>query len=206
LQCQSNDNQISPFAERAALGIKYGIAVIPLGEISKATIPAGPGSTSATLDPDQIPQWSAMWPNANCGFVAQAKLGGKLIIDIDSKEALRKLVNDTGRRLPQTLKVKSGSPDAVGHAYFNQTEESLRRLRNLKVEKDGHELLSCRFNNQYCVGPLSIYEGKGVERINRGALYEVVDASPCADMSSWLIDWLLAQVEEGKITGTGKVR
>lgn len=176
------------FLDRAKIALHYGIPVVPALPRQKATII---GSKEATTNLAVIEKWNQDNPNYNSCLVAQAKIGGVWILDCDSPEVKQQIEKDTGKKLPETFAVSSSS---AGHRYFRQNEESLKRLRNFSVHRGDKEFFSVRFDNMYCVGPLSIHPS--------GAIYKVVRDVEPVEAPSWLIDWLLAQAEENKLPVT----
>lgn len=172
------------FLDRAKVALRYGIPVVPALPKAKATII---GSKEATTDAATIENWDKQNSDYNSALVAQAKIGGIWILDCDSPEVREQIEKATGKKLPDTFTVQSAS---AGHRYFRQNEESLKRLKNFSGKKDGKEFFSVRFDNMYCVGPLSIHPS--------GAIYKVVRDAVPVEAPSWLIDWLVAQMGEEK--------
>ena len=125
-------------------------------------------------------------PDYNCGFVAQSVLGGVWILDCDSPEVAKEFEKATGQPFPRTFAVQSSSG---GHRYFRQNQASLARLRNFSVTRNGKEFFSVRWDNQYCVGPLSIHE-------DTGQIYKIVSDVDPIEAPDFVIDWLLAQADE----------
>ena len=139
------------FLDRATEGIRHRIPVVPLLPRSKKTYV---GAKAATLDSNAIIAWNKENTDYNCGFVAQAVPGGVWILDCDSPEVAKKFEKAAGQPFPRTFAVQSSSG---GHRYFRQDQASLTRLRNFSVSRNGKEFFSVRWDNQYCVGPLSIH-------------------------------------------------
>ncbi len=179
------------FLDRAKIALHYGIPVVPALPRQKATII---GSKEATTDLSTIEKWNQDNPNYNSCLVAQEKIGGVWILDCDSREVKEQIEKETGKKLPDTFSVQSSS---AGHRYFRQNEESLKRLRNFSVHRGDKEFFSVRFDNMYCVGPLSVHPS--------GAIYKVVKDVEPVEAPSWLLDWLLAQGEETKLPVTASL-
>jgi hypothetical protein len=176
------------FLDRAKVALRYGIPVVPALPRQKATII---GSKEATTDLSTIEKWNQAEPNYNSCLITQAKINGIWILDCDSPEVREQIEKDTGKKLPDTFSVSSSS---AGHRYFRQNEESLKRLRNFSVHRAGKEFFSVRWDNMYCVGPLSVHTS--------GAIYKLVRDVEPIEAPSWLLDWLLAQGEEKKLPVT----
>lgn len=179
------------FLDRAKIALRYGIPVVPALPRQKKTVI---GSKEATTDLATIEQWNQIEPNYNSCLVAQAKIGAVWILDCDSPEVREQIEKDTGKKLPDTFTVSSSS---AGHRYFRQNEESLKRLRNFSVHHGEKEFFSVRFDNMYCVGPLSVHPS--------GAIYKVVRDVEPVEAPSWLLHWLLAQGEEKKLPVTASL-
>src|SRR5579863_1178622 len=71
------------FRDRASIGLKYGIPVIPLR--GKAPFLSG-WQNAATTDPAQIEKWNGQFPDANCGLVAKAQPAGFWCLEVDSPD------------------------------------------------------------------------------------------------------------------------
>jgi hypothetical protein len=170
---------MNTFLDRAAEGLKHHIPVIPALPRDKKTVI---GAKAATTDPTIVGQWNAENPDANSALVAQAKVGGVWILDCDSSEVREQFEKDTGKPFPDTFAVRSSKG---GHRYFRQNEESLTRLKNFSILRDGKEFFSVRWDNQYCIGSLSVHPS--------GAIYTTVSDIDPVEAPASLIDWLLEQ-------------
>jgi len=176
------------FLDRVAEGLKHYIPVIPTLPRDKKTVV---GAKAATLDPTVVGRWNEDGPDSNSGLVAQAKSGGVWILDCDSSEVREQFEKDTGRAFPDTFSVRSSKG---GHRYFRQNEESLKRLKNFSVHRgDKGEFFSVRWDNEYCVGPLSVHPS--------GVIYTTVSDIDPVEAPSFVIDWVLQQDEKYNHTG-----
>ena len=106
------------YADLALPLARRGIPTVPLRPKSKvAFIPDW--AEKATTDTTQIMIWDAQHPSANCGSVAQAKIGGVWFFEYDSLDVAKRLFAETGQKLPSTFRVQS-SPGR-GHFYWKQS-------------------------------------------------------------------------------------
>lgn len=106
------------------------------------------------------------WQNQNCYSYNEEKLkdhlknggnygviggyGNLIIIDADSKE-----INEIAEKLPETLTIKTGSPEEYKKHYFFITEKEMKPIR-LSKEKVG-DLGDIRSVGQYVVAPNSTH-------------------------------------------------
>lgn len=159
-----------------------GIPTIPLRPKSKiAFIPDW--AEKATVDPRQIAIWDTQYPNANCGSVAQAKLGGVWFFEFDSLDVAKRLFIDTGQKLPSTFRVQS-SP-GKGHFYWRQTAASIA-VGNLSQAYVRGGDWSARINNQYCVAPGSHHPLTGMP-------YAITCDAEIAEAPNWFVEWCVSQ-------------
>jgi len=170
------------FLDRALPMIKRNVPVIPLAEKTKIPFLTG-WENLATTDENQIRQWAAAYPTANCGCVARAELGGIWLFEVDSKEVLERMAA-AGVSEPETFKVRSREDRY--HFYFRNNHDSLTRLENIPqgfvIGKD----FSVRADNEQCASPLSIHPVTGRP-------YEIMADVPIAEAPPQLITWLLTQ-------------
>jgi len=138
----------------------------------------------ATADLQLLKELSFTYPNSNSASVAQAKIGGIWIWEVDSADVIPRMERETGQTLPQTFKVRSRP--GRGHLYFRQTPASIA-MGNLSQTYVVGQDWSARVNNMYCVAPNSIHPDtlKPYEALNWG--------TPIAEAPDWLVAWLLSQ-------------
>jgi putative DNA primase/helicase len=153
--------------------IERGIKVIPVqpGE-KRCLLPNWP--QAATTNPAQIEVWNAENPHYNVGAVGTPDTIA--IFDCDVVGLRESIENETGKKFPATLIVKSAGKGAE-HIYFKQTARS-RALGN----RSSMGLYDLQSNNKYVVGAGS--------KLSNGREYTVVDGSPIADFPDWLFDWV----------------
>lgn len=169
------------FRDRAAVGLKYGIPVIPLR--GKAPFLAG-WQNAATTEPAQIEQWNTQFPDANCGMVARAEDGGFWCLEVDSPEVAKRYKQATGLDLPgDTLIVQSRL--GRGHRWFRHTAES-RAMGNLSQNDVRGKDFSVRAHNEQAVAPKSIHPDSRLE-------YRLIRDVEPREAPSELISWLISQ-------------
>jgi Bifunctional DNA primase/polymerase, N-terminal len=122
----------------------------PSGPQAKSPLTAH-GHLDATMDPDQIKQWWARWPDAMIGAAVPDSC---IVIDVDPRNGgnLADLEALTGP-LPATLTAWSGRNDGGRHLYFQRPYGPLTSTRlpagiDLKVRG-------------YCIVPPSIHPATG---------------------------------------------
>jgi hypothetical protein len=103
---------------------------------------------------------------ANYGIIGG--FGNLVLIDVDSEE-----INEKCKLLPDTFKVKTGSPEEYKNHYFFISDEPLNPIR-LSKEKVG-DIGDIRSTGQYVVAPNSIHP--------KGNPYKVVDDLPISKIS-----------------------
>lgn len=163
------------------------IPVIPLRECSKIAF-LDEWEQKATIDAGQIDEWDKEFPNANCASVALAKEGGFWFLELDSKEAIKRINDETGMKFPTTFVVRS-SPER-GHFYFQQTPASMA-MGNIAQGFVKHSDWSARIDRQYVVSPGSIHP-KTLRP------YEICSTAPIIKAPQWLLDWCNSQRVEKK--------
>ncbi len=137
----------------------------------------------ATTDVAALEQWNAKTPDANCGAVAQARIGGVWFLEIDDPSVVDRIEAETGQKIPRTYRVRSRP--GRGHFYWKQTAESIA-MDNIAQSKVKHGDFSVRVNNEYVVAANSTHPISGEP-------YTVVSDAPIIECPSWLIDWVKAQ-------------
>jgi len=137
----------------------------------------------ATTDLTKLTEWDAETPDANCGVVAIAKIGGIWLFEIDSPDVLARIEAETGQKIPMTYRVRSRP--GRGHFYWKQTPESIA-MGNISQSYVKHGDFSVRVNNEYVVAAGSTHPISGLP-------YEMVCNQPIIEAPVWLIDWIKAQ-------------
>jgi hypothetical protein len=148
----------------------------------------------ATTDVAVLEQWNAKTPDANCGAVAQARIGGVWFLEQDTpppgvKSVTERIEEETGQKIPLTFRVRSrkGENGAAGrgHYYWKQTAESIA-VGNVTQDYVKHGDFSVRVNNEYVVAAGSIHPLSGEP-------YEMVCSQPIIECPLWLIEWIKKQ-------------
>jgi hypothetical protein len=170
--------------------IDRGIPVIPLRPRTKIAFLDG-WQDLASTDPSQIEQWSELYPQANCGAVAQAKPGRVWFFEVDKPEVLEQYKKDTGQKPPQTFRVRSRP--GRGHFYFLQNAASIA-LGNIAQNFVKGEGFSVRMDREYVVSAGSIHPISGKP-------YEIVLDLPLIEADDVTINWLRAQKLDQKSAG-----
>ena len=174
------------FLERALYTASKGVPVIRLGPRSKAAVDAG-FPELATTNFETLQQWNQISPEANCGAVAHARIGGYWMFEVDSSEALDRLEKETGQTIPNTYRVRSRP--GRGHYYWKQTAASIA-MGNLSqgFVKGGD--WSARVDNQYVVAAYSINPHSQKE-------YTPLCEDPIVEAPDWLVAWCISQKTSG---------
>lgn len=169
---------MATFAELAIPLAQRGIPVIPVLPLSKRGF-LDDQFRRATTEISQIAQWNRENPEYNVGCVGKPE--GIVVLDCDIPGLKNRIENETGRRFPATLTVRSAGK-GCDHLYFRQTDVS-RDLGNQKCA----DLFDLQSVDKYVVGPGS--------RLDNGKTYDVTDDSPIADFPAWLENWILANAD-----------
>jgi len=167
------------FKDLATPLIARGIPAIRLRPRMKAPFDSDWPSL-ATTDPAKI---AAMDGDFNCGAVAQAKIGGFWILEIDKPEVGAQIEEQTNRRVPKTYRVRS-SPGR-GHFYWKQTEKSIQ-MGNIGQQGVIGASWSARVDREFVVAAGSLHPTTGLP-------YEVVSTADIVEAPDWLIDWCISQ-------------
>ena len=175
------------FREIALPLIQRGIPVIPLKPKTKAAFLSS-WEKLATTDPAQIQAWDAQYPEANAGSVAKAEIGGFWFLELDRPEAGQRIEAETGKRVPNTFRVRS-SPGR-GHLYWKQNAASLA-MGNIAQNFVKYEDWSARVGDEYVVSPGSWHPTSGRQ-------YEIASTSEIIEAPDWLIQWLISQKVDKK--------
>src|SRR6266478_8096973 len=180
---QKSEGEIpTDFENRACPLIARGVPVIPLRPKTKIAF-IKTWENVASVDPEQIKTWAKEHRDANVASVAKAQPGGVWFFDADRAGLVSKIESETGQKIPSTFMVRS-RPGA-GHYYFRQNAASIAMGNRQKSDKQG-ELFSCRVDDRYVVGPLSVHP-------DTNRLYEVINDAPIVEAPQWLIDWCVQQ-------------
>jgi hypothetical protein len=182
---------LSNFEKRAALLVERGIVTVPVVVGDKACKMTG-WQELATTDGGQVKAWGQQYPEANTAAVAKSQLGGKLFLEFDHPKSRGHFENETELKVKDIVTMKVRSRKNRGYLVFNHTADSIAigKFLNTKpkntemgIDEEG-EFLSIRAHNAYMVGPGSI--------VNDGFHpdpYEIVDASPIADVPTALLEY-----------------
>ncbi len=180
--------QITTPLEGALSLVVRGVPQIPLGKRTKVTsLPAW--QHNATTDPSQLFVWDKEVPERNYGSVAQAKIGGFWMFEVDSPNVAERIEKETGHKLfdIQTLLVRSRV--GRGHLYFKQTAASIA-MGNITQNVAGRDW-SARVDREYVVSPLSWHPTSGQQ-------YMPLRDVNITEAPDWLIQWLLSQKTKAK--------
>jgi hypothetical protein len=177
----SKPSRVHSFKEIAMPLAERGIKVIPVYPLSKRGV-LEDQFKHATTSIEQIEIWNAENPNYNVGCVGTPDTIA--VLDCDAKGLLKRIEQETGRKVPDTLIVRSAGKGCA-HIYFHQTDAS-RELGNKKAAGQ-FDLQSV---DRYVVGPGS--------RLENGRTYEVVKDGPIADFPDWLATWIIAHADADK--------
>ena len=181
------------FLERAKQTINKGVPVIRLQPHSKRAMDDN-WPTLATRDLATLEKWNQETPNANCGAVALAELGGTFFFEVDSPEVIKRIESETNQKIPPH--VSGQFAPGQRSCYFRQSKKSLA-LGNVAQGYVRGGDFSVRVDNQYVVvASFSLHP-------ITGAPYEVVSDCEIAEAPDWLIDWIRNQKLGAK--GSGEV-
>jgi hypothetical protein len=173
------------FLERAQHTALKGVPVIRLRPNSKAAMD-DKWPELATTDVDTLTRWNQEYPDANCGAVAQARLGGYLFLELDSTDAYERIERETGQKFPATYLVRSRP--GRGHFYFQQTQRSID-AGNISQSYVRQGDWSLRSNNAYVVAALSLHP-------HSTDPYAPLNNNPIVLIPDWLLDWCVSQKVE----------
>ena len=170
------------YADLALPLARRGIPTVPLRPKSKVAF-ISDWAEKATTDTTQIMIWDAQHPSANCGSVAQAKIGGVWFFEYDSLDVAKRLFAETGQKLPPTFRVQS-SPGR-GHFYWKQSVASIAAGNISQAYVKGGDW-SARVNSQYCVSPGSFHPTTGLP-------YAITNDVDMVEAPDWFVAWCLSQ-------------
>ena len=173
---------MSFFEDIAIPLIARNLPVIPLRPRSKIAL-LNNWPELATTSIETIREWGERYPDANCAVVAEGKIGGNWILELDNPELTSRIESETGQALPKTFRVRS-SPGR-GHLFFKQTPASLAMNNITQNYVKGNDF-SVRVNREYVVGSGSWHPTSGRQ-------YEVVSEHEIVEAPEWLIEWIIRQ-------------
>lgn len=152
--------------------------------------------TSATTDRATIELWDSRHPGYNGAAVATGKPDGVWFLEVDSPEVLKRIQEDIGHTLPDTLRVRSRP--GRGHFYWKMTPAAAA-MGNISQSYVKYGDWSARVENQYVVAPGSIHP-------NSQQPYVQLRDEPIIAAPDWLIQWLISQkVEKKSAAPTGDI-
>jgi hypothetical protein len=172
----------SPFELRANPMIERNIPVIPLLPRTKIAF-LDHWQERASVDPMQVVEWGELDPDSNAACVAYAKPGGKWFFEVDEPSILKRIENETGKKIPETFTVCSSGEKR--HHYFNQTAASIEMGNQGGKDKDGKESWSARCDNRYVVAPNSIHPDPEIKES-----YTIIKDVPIVEAPQWLVEWV----------------
>src|SRR5229473_1306161 len=114
--------EVTPFMRRALPLIERDVPVIPLRPATKVAF-IKTWESVASIDLEQVKEWSQDYPDANVASVAKAQPGGVWFFDADRAGLVKKIESETGQKIPGTFMVRS-RPGA-GHYYWRQNAASI---------------------------------------------------------------------------------
>jgi Bifunctional DNA primase/polymerase, N-terminal len=172
---------MTPFQQRAKLLLDRNIPVVMVTEGKKNAFETGwQNKLITSLDDARFSNPS--FANCNTGAVAQAKIGGFWILEIDSPEVVAKIETDTGHSLKKVPTLVVCSRENRWHIYFQQNEASIK-MGNIPQK---YGAFSARVNSEYVVGPKS-------HRDDINADYTTGADNKIPVAPDWLIQWLESQ-------------
>src|ERR1700676_1948121 len=171
------------FFEIAKPMAEMGVPQIRIRPDSKAAFDKD-WPSMATTDLARLAELSKEYPDSNAASVAQAKIGGFWVWEVDSPDVLPRMEKETGLQIPPTFKVRSRA--GRGHIYWKHTPASVQ-MGNLSQTYVIGQDFSVRANNMYCVSAGSIHPstGKPYTALNWGV--------PIVEAPDWLVNWLVSQ-------------
>ena len=173
---------MSFFEDIAIPLIARNLPVIPLRPRSKIAL-LNNWPELATTSIETIREWGERYPDANCAVVAEGKIGGNWILELDNPELTSRIESETGQALPKTFRVRS-SPGR-GHLFFKQTPASLAMNNITQNYVKGNDF-SVRVNREYVVGSGSWHptSGRQYEVVSE---HEIVEAPIAASSATFQV-------------------
>lgn len=136
-------------------------------------------ANEATTDWLKIREWAKEGgEEQNCACVA--KFEGYWFLDCDDPTVYAWIERSTGKTIPDTYTVRSGSGiPGKGHLYWQQTAAS-RFMGNIAL----NHKFECKVNNAAVIAAGSIHP-------DTGKFYKIMDNLPIVPAPDWLVDFLL---------------
>ncbi|MGA2422299.1 MAG: bifunctional DNA primase/polymerase, partial [Candidatus Acidiferrum sp.] len=181
------------FFERTKAGAQRNIPCIRLLPSSKMPMDQA-WQEKATTDPQVLARWNAETPDANCGYVGKAELGGVWVLDIDGPAMAQDYERATGKKLTPTFTVSSSKGE---HRYYAHTAGSIGMGNIGQQAGEDDPGYSVRANNEYCVSALSIHPATGKP-------YLITNDVPIAEADPDLVKFLVERKRQ-KSSGTALV-
>ena len=169
------------FLDIAKPMIERGVPVIPLRPKTKIALLTD-WPNKATTDLAVIEKWAEEYPEANGACVAQGKLGGYWMLEVDDAALPSKIESEIGQPI-KTFRVRS-SP-GKGHYYFRHTPSSLA-VGNITQPFVRDRNFSVRMDKEYVVASGSTHPTTGLQ-------YEVVSGHEITEAPEALIEWIIRQ-------------
>src|SRR5258708_6643025 len=181
-------DNLTPLQQRAKLLLDRGIPVLLVREGQKDAFEFR-FQANPIINFDDPRLHNPQYANCNTGALAQAKIGGIWVFEIDDPSVLEKIKEDTGHGLNEapTFVINSRDGENRWHFYFQQTEASIK-IGNVPQL---YGPFSARVNNQYVVGPDS-------HRNDINKDYKVVMDGPIVPAPDWFVQWLVSQKFKNK--------
>src|SRR6266849_1395560 len=179
-------DNLTPLQQRAKILLDRGIPVLLVREGQKDAFEFGFQANPITSFDDQRLH-NQQYDNCNTGALAQARVGGIWVFEVDDPAVLEKIKQDTGYGLQEAPTFVVASREGHWHFYFQQTEASIT-LGNVPQL---YGPFSARVNNQYVVGPES-------HRNDLNSNYDIVIKKPIAPAPDWFVQWLVSQKFKNK--------
>lgn len=170
------------FLDRAQATVAKGAPVIRLRPRTKIAADSD-WPALATTNPETLVKWNKESPEANCGAVAKAEIGGVWFFEIDDPLVPSRIETETGQKIPLTYRVRSRP--GRGHYYWKQSAESIA-MGNVAQGYVKNGDFSVRVDNEYVVAAGSLHPISGEP-------YEVVCTAPIIEAPVWLIEWIKSQ-------------
>ena len=190
--------ELSPFERRANPMIERNQSVIPLMPGTKIAFLSN-WQGLATRDVNTTKAWSEIdydehHGDFNAACVAHAVIGGTWFFDADDLSIIKRIENETGKKLPRTFTVASSPGKA--HLYFNQSLVSIKMGNAQGKDAEGKEAWSARVDDRYVASAGSVHP------TYLGAdAYTITDDSPIVNAPDWLIEWCV----KNAVSETGRV-
>lgn len=188
--------------------VERGFRVTPVHPETKMGVLKNWQSHQATT-PEEVLMHAKYYPHHNVGVVGKRGVGRHCFLDIDADGVAERIEKESGHKMPKTYTVCSRPQSAPFkcHYYFVQTDYSfkqfggwdavnvnVRDLNQLEVNKNGN-LQHPTLYDLKGVGGGSLVVAAGSVRED-GEVYKCIDDSPVAEIPSWLVDWLVADIEK----------